>query len=244
MPLSSDQLTAWRNPHELDAWVDAICHVFAEPENKQAGLLRQGLAKRFYEEAFPFNRLVQRLYSNRHDIQCRLTSEACPHDAEIDDPMSSAPGAVRVQITCATDGYSAHLRMKLFLRRGRVSMLAPISAVGTERTGHRISVESGPVRHSDTLNKMLALLSSTLHRKLSHRSADILLVAFDDWCWFDSDRDAPAVRDLVHNQLCKCAYAQLYVVGLSGKTFLPFVGCGHADLTKSMGLGTNSDGPK
>ncbi len=71
-----------------------------------------------------------------------------------------------VQITFAADGHADHLRMKRLLEPDcdSVGMLTPVSAVGTERTGHKITVGAGPVQHDDTLTATLALIERALRR--------------------------------------------------------------------------------
>lgn len=54
-------------------------------------------------------------------------------------------------------------------------------------------------------------------------SGHVLVVAFDDWQWFtsaDADAVAAAVRRDVLPTLRN--FAHLYIVGLSGRTYMPF----------------------
>ncbi len=52
----------------------------------------------------------------------------------------------------------------------------------------------------------------------------VLIVAFDDWQWFNPHQDMADLKDFVkkHVLTLPLDFAALYVVGLSGKTFVYF----------------------
>jgi hypothetical protein len=136
-----------------------------------------------------------------------------------------------VEITSAGHGYDRHLRMKYFVTHRDVNMLAKLSASGTEKKGHEIHVENEMIAYTDLQARTFALLRSRVERKsLSPKNlkkygqGHVLIVAFDDWDWSKSEQDVAILKDFMERHVLTLPldFAALYIVGLSGKFFVPF----------------------
>ncbi len=227
--LTKEELTMPRTPVELARWVQDKCRLFADcPEAKEWVLLRQGLSKKFHEELYPLSHFATHLYTGRSDIQCIPNLDNRDFDARIVDYSISPPSELKVEITSAVNGRDQHLRMKYFVRHGEVNVWGRLSASGTEKRGHEIHVaDEGIV---NLFERTCSLIRSAAKRKSicpnkppKYGQGHVLLIAFDDWLWFNTAR-MEALKDFVHKQVLSLPldFAALYVVGLSGETFVHF----------------------
>lgn len=230
--LTKEELTTPRTPTELARWVEGKCRLIADcREAKEWALLRKGLSKKFYEEVYPLSRFVTHLYAEGSDIKCVPNLDNRDFDATIWDYSTSPPSELKVEITYAVEGYDQHLRMKYFVERGSVSVWGPLSASGTEKVGHEIHVENEGIDHTDLLVRTFSLIRSVVERKSmspnkpqKYGQGHILIVAFNDWQWFNPEQDMAALKAFVEKDVLTLPldFAALYVVGLSGKTFVHF----------------------
>lgn len=230
--LTTTELTIPRTPAELAHWVEDKCRLFAErPEAKEWVLLHQGLSKKFHEEIYPLSLFATHLYTGRSDIQCIPNLDNRDFDATILDYSTAPPSELKVEITSAVDGYDQHRRMKYFVRHGEVNVWGTLSASGTKKRGHEIHVENEAIAHTDLLGHTFSLIRSAVQRKSvrpnksqRYGQGHVLLVVFDDWQWFNAERDLEAMKDFVNKQILTLPldFAALYVVGLSGETFVHF----------------------
>ena len=230
--LTIEQLTIPRTPTELTHWVESKCQLFAEnPEAKEWVFLHQGLSKKFHEEIYPLSLFVTHRYTGRSDVQCIPNLDNRDFDARILDYSMSPPSELKVEITSAVSGHDQHLRMKYFVNHGRVNVWGTLSASGTEKTGHEIHVENEMIAHTDLLERTLSLIQSAVKRKSvnankpqKYGQGHVLIVAFDDWQWFKPEQDMAALKDFVNERVLTIPldFAVLYVVGLSGHTFVHF----------------------
>jgi hypothetical protein len=157
-------------------------------------------------------------------------------DATILDYSTSPPSELKVEITFAMDkikGYQEHLRMKYFIEHRTVSVWDKVSASGNERVGHKIDVENELIAHSDLLKQTYSLIRSAVKGKSvipdkpqRYGQGHVLIVAFDDWQWFKPEQEMAALKAFMKKEVLTLPlnFAALYVVGLSGKTFVHF-GC-------------------
>lgn len=231
--LTETELTIPRTPVELAAWVQDKCRLFADcREAKEWVLLRQGLSKKFHEEIYPFSIFATRLYSKRSDIQCIPNLDNRDFDARILDYSISPPYERKIEITSAVDGYKNHLRMKYFVEYGQVNVWGTLSASGTKKRGHKIHVENEMIAHNDLLERTFNLILSAVKRKSMNQNTPqkygqghVLVVAFDDWQWFNTEEDMEALKDFIkkHVLILPLNFAALYMVGLSGKSFCAFL---------------------
>ena len=234
--LTTEELTIPRTPTELARWIEDKCRLFADcPEAKEWVLLHQGLSKNFHEEVYPLSLFVMHLYTGRSDIRCIPNLDSSrDFDATILDYSTSPLTELKVEITSALDelkGYEQHLRMKYFVRHGHVNVWGTLSASGTEKRGHDIDVENEAVVHTDLLERTFSLIRSAVKRKSvspnkpqKYGQGHVLIVAFDDCQWFKSEQDMADLKDFVEKQVLTLPlnFRALFVVGLSGKTFVHF----------------------
>ncbi len=229
--LNVEELITPRTPMELASWIEDKCRLFANcSEAKEWVLLRQGLSKNFHEELYPLSRFVTHRYTGRSDIQCILNLDNRDFDATILDYSTSPKSELKVEITTAIKGYEEHLRMKYFMEHGSVSVWDNVSASGTEKRGHKIDIENELTAESDLLERTFSLIRSAVKGKSvipnkppKYGQGHVLVVAFDDWQWF-TEQEMAALKDFVEKDVLTLPldFAALYVVGLSGNTFVHF----------------------
>ena len=230
--LNEKELTTPRTPMELARWIEDKCRLFADcPEAKEWVLLRQGLSKKFHEELYPLSLFATQLYTGRSDIQCVLNLDNRDFDATILDYSTSPPSELKVEITSAVDGYDQYLRMKYFVKHSPVSVWGTLSASGTEKRGHEINVENDELTAvSVSLEQTFSLIQSAIKGKSvipdkppKYGQGHVLIVAFDDWPRF-AEQHMADLKDFVEKHVLTLPldFAALYVVGLSGNTFVHF----------------------
>jgi len=232
--LTKEELATPRTPTELARWVEMKCRLFADcpdPEAKEWVLLHKDLFKEFYEEVYPLSRFVTHRYTRRLDIQCVPNLDNRNFDATILDHSTSPPSELKVEITSAIKGRDQHLRMKYLLEHRHVYLWGKLSASGTEKVGHEIHVQNEGIDYTVSLEHTFSLIRSAFEGKsvISNKTpkygqGHVLIVAFDDWQWFKPEQEIAALKDFVkkHVLTLPLDFAALYVVGLSGNTFVHF----------------------
>lgn len=230
--LTGEELTIPRTPTELANWVEMKCRLIADcREAREWALLRKGLFKKFYEEIYPLSRFITHLYAERSDIQCIPNLDNRDFDAIVLDYSTSPPSELKVEITSAVNGHDQHLRMKYFLEHGHVNVWGKLSASGSENVGHVINVENEAFDHTAHLEHTFSLVLSAAKGKSvspkkppKYGQGHVLVVVFDDWQWFTPEQDMADMKDFVEKHVLTLAldFATLYVVGLSGGTFVCF----------------------
>jgi len=235
--LTAEELTTPRSPTELVRWVEEKCRLFAgHEEAKEWVLLHKGPFKKFYEEVYPLSVLAIHLFEGRSYIQCIPNLDnRDDFDAVIIDYSTSPPSELKVEITLALDeieGYDQHLRMKYFVQHGHVNVWGTLSASGTEKKGHQIDIEENEaIPRTELMNRAFSLIRSAVEGKCirpneakKYGKGHILIVAFDDWHWFKPEQDITTLKTFIeeHVLILPLDFAALYVVGLSGETFMSF----------------------
>ena len=235
--LDPQELTTPRTPTQLAQWVEEKCRLFASHEEaKEWVLLHKGPFKKFYEEVHPLSLFAIHLFEGRSDIQCIPNlDDRNDFDAVIIDYSTSPPSELKVEITLALDekeGYNQHLRMKYFVQHGHVNVWGTLSASGTEKRGHQIDIkENEAIPRTDLVSKTFSLILSAVEGKCirtneaqKYGKGHILIVVFEDNQWFEPDQDIPALKTFMkqHVLTLPLNFADLYVLGLSGKTFVRF----------------------
>jgi hypothetical protein len=230
--LTKEELTTPRTPTELARWTEDKCRLFADcPETKKWALLRKGPFKKFYEEIYPLSIFATHLYSERSDIQCIPNLDNRDFDAIILDHSTSPPSKLKIEITSAVKAKDQYLRMKYFVKHGHVNVWGTLSASGTEKVGHEIHVENEMIDHATLLERTFSLIRSAFEGKSvipnkppRFGQGHVLIIVFDDWQWFNPEQEMAALKDFVkkHVLTLPLDFAALYVVGLSGNTFVHF----------------------
>ena len=239
--LTAQELTTPQSPTELAHWVEHKCRLFASHnEAKKWVLLHEGLYKRFYEEVYPLSLFATHLYAGRSDIHCVPNLDNRDFDAIIIDYSILPPSELKVEIT-STFSRDEHLRMKYFVQHGEVNVFGKLSASGTKKRGHQIHVENEAIDRTDLLERTFSLIRSRVEGKSvrpnepqKYGRSHVLIVAFDDWGWFEIDQDIATLKYFMKKHVLTLSldFAGLYVVGLSGKTFVSF------ELSKIQNLST------
>jgi len=183
--------------------------------NKPA-LLHQGRFKKFYEELYPFALWVGHVYAHRQDVVCRLNSSASAdsdYDAVVKDSATDPPTVTYVQLTTTTFDRNESLRMKRFLKGEVVSAHGPPD-------------ELEWLAKEEMLKGTFERIELAVQRKsrFSYGPNYVLVVCFDDFMWFGTDDDRAALTSFVTARLPSWGLnvATLYIVGISGRTFLSF----------------------
>jgi len=219
-----------RTPDELSFWCEKKNREFgSSKEGHHYALLKKGLAKKFYEEVFSLNLLANILYKGRTDIGCIPNLSNDNFDAIIRDYSQSLPFDLKVEFTYAVDGHDDHLRMKYLIEHGHVSLTGHLSYSGTEKTGHSIVVENEFASHYDSLVINYSLIKDRALQKCkpkNYGSNYVLVIIIDDYISprFDKERDIEELKEFTETNLVNLPldFGELYILGLSGKTFLTF----------------------
>jgi hypothetical protein len=183
--------------------------------NKPA-LLHQGRFKRFHEELYPFALWLGHLYADREGVACFLkssTSTLGDYDAVVKDCATDPATVTYVQLTTTTFDRDESLRMKRFLKGEVVPAYGPPD-------------ELEWVTQEEMLKDAFDKIEQRVQRKsrFSHGQGYVLVLCFDDFMWFGTDDDRAALTSFVTARLPEWALnvATLYIVGISGRTFLTF----------------------
>ncbi len=224
--LPIEQLTKSRSPAELAAWVAERCEAIAALEDaREPALMHQRPFKEFYEEIYPLSLFVTHLYRARDDVLVTPNLDNQPFDAVIHDHSASPPSELMVEVTSARDPQE-HLRMEYFVKHRNVMLWSPLAASGTKHN-RRIHIEPFAVDHSELVARHCAWIKAAPEGKASkadhYGHSHVLVIAFDDW-FKPSDEDTARLRTFVteHILTLPLSFSALYLVGMSGKTYLPF----------------------
>lgn len=232
--LEIDDITIPRSTSEFVKWVDDKCEEIANNvEVKKDALLHSGIYKEFYEEILPLRYFVEHAFDSSSNSICIPNLGDEDFDAVIIDKSVVPPIKQKVEITCASQNYEENLRMEFLLQNGHVSSWGPLSVTGTKKTGHKIQVESECIEHEAHLALALSSIKRAIKGKSIRHETDsryndghILIIAFDDWQWFstkDHDKTCKFIRQAITE--IQLYFPAIYLIGLSGKTFLPFEVC-------------------
>jgi len=228
--LTKEDMEKERTPEELSLWWERKSQEFANSKDgHNYALLKKGLCGKFYDEILPLNLLSNILYADRSDIGCIPNLGNDNFDAIIRDYSHSPHSEIKIEFTLAIDGHDDYLRRKYFVDHGRVSLTGPLSYTGTEKTGHKINVENEAVLHIDSLKKSFALIKSRAEQKCKPKNYGknhILVITIDDYIAprFDNPKDLEALKEFMKSNVINLPldFGELYVLGLSGKAFLPY----------------------
>ena len=220
------ELAKPRTPAELAAWVDERISAIAEVEEaREAALMHQRPFKKFYEEIYPLNLFVKHRYSGREDILVTPNLDNRPFDAVVRDTSVSPPLEVMVEITLVRDPQE-HLRMESFVKHRHVGLWSPVITSGNKRN-RQTHVQVVAVDHGEHVGRESGWIKTAAEGKASktghYGPPHVLVIAFDYW-WDPSDEDIAALRAFVieHVLPLPLTFAALYVLGMSGRTYLPF----------------------
>lgn len=229
--LIKEEMVVERTPKELTAWVERKLLEFKGFDClKERVLLHKGLFKKFYEEVYPLNIFVNKLYKERSDVGCTSNLDNQDFDAVICDYSFSPPHKLRVEFTCAIEYPDEHMRMKYFLGHGHVNVYGKLSYTGTKKTGHKIHVENEMIDRDVLLQKKFLLIKKAAEQKSMLRKLKkygrkhVLVIFFDDCFLFNSEDDVRLLENFVKTNVLPIPlnFKAVYVLGLSGKTFLSF----------------------
>jgi hypothetical protein len=167
--------------------------------------------------------LAEWLSSGRQDILCKPNlDDSANYDAVITFPNGAKITRLFIEFTCAKSGYEDSLRMEVLNNNGRVNMLGEVTHSGTKNTGHRIEVTDEVVPRLRTLEKHRRLIIDRINAKASKKYGPdhILVVVFDDFLSFRTDRDITDLKSAVASEtnLSALNFGSLYLLGSSGKT--------------------------
>ena len=206
-----------RTAKELIAWYEGrLSAIRGCLAARQSSMEHRGPFKTFTEELYPFVLWVRHLYADREDVVCYLDSRANPHqphDAIVEDHATTPPTVTYVQLTTTTYDRTELLRMRELGNKG----FAP--AYGSP---HVLITST----QAERLEQVLAKIAQAVDRKKRSRYGQdhVLVVSFDDFQWFGTDDDEATLRSFVTARLpsWRLNVVTLYIVGMSGRTFLSF----------------------
>jgi hypothetical protein len=224
LPLA--ELTTPRTPAALAKWIAETCDAIADVEEaREPALMHQRPFKEFYEEIYPLSLFVTHRYPGREDIFITPNLDNRHFDAVVRDGSVSPPLEVMVEITLARDP-DEHLRMEYFVKHRHVGLGSPVITSGNKhnRKTH-VGVEA--VDHELLVTRACGWIKGAAEGKAANPErygrSHVLLIAFDDW-FKPTDADIITITTFVTESVLTLPlnFATLYLVGLSGQTFLRF----------------------
>jgi hypothetical protein len=227
--LNKEDMEKERTPDELSLWWERKDQEFdSSPEGNQYALLKKGLAGKFYDEILPLNLLANILYADSSDIGCIPNLSNDNFDAIIRDYSKSPPSEIKIEFTLAIDGYDDYLRRKYLVKHGHVSLTGPCYHTGTERTGHKITVENEVDSYYDLLKVNFELIKERAENKCNKKYGKyhILVIVVEDNLppRYDKPKDIDALNEFIKSNVINLPldFGELYILGISGKTFLTY----------------------
>jgi len=224
--LPVEELTKSRTPAELSAWVAERCEAIAAvEETREPALLHERPFKEFYEEIYPLSLFVTHRYEGRADILVTPNLDNRPFDAVIHDHSVSPPSELMVEITSARDPQE-HLRTEHRVKYGHGSLWSPLTATGNKRN-RQIRIETEAVEHRELVARHCRWIKKAAEGKATradrYGNSHVLVITFEDLLW-PSDKDIAYIRAFVAERVLTLPlnFSALYVVGMSGRTYLPF----------------------
>lgn len=217
--ITIEEICSPRTPTQFLEWYEDKLREIKETDgiNNQV-ILREGIAKFFYEEVFPFYRLLQNKKEAWSNLKFKIAYGNQPFDVEIiGSKENEFPSFIEITIA---KKYEDHLRMRYFTEHGHVCMTGPVEYTGTKKTGLNVSVtnEAGDLAEMNQEKK--DLIRNRIAQKTSKAYPENtgLLVYFDDYVAFSMYKDK-AVMDKFLDELdvdWTDKFSALYLVGASG----------------------------
>jgi hypothetical protein len=216
--LTDEDLSEERTAQGLVRWFeDRLSMINRCPAAKRPALLHQRSFKKFYEEMYSFAHFVRHLYEGRQDVTCELKAHQ-DYDAVVRDHSTTPPTTTYVQLTTTTFDRDESRRMLYLLKHGWVPAWGRINAAN--------EAELEVLSQEEKLKQTCEDIQRVAQRKsrFSYGPAYVLVVGFDDFMWFGTEDDRAALRSFVSDRLerWRLNVATLYVLGISGRTFLSF----------------------
>jgi hypothetical protein len=175
------------------------------------------------------NLLANILYAGRSDIRCISNFGNDNFDAIIRDYSHFPPSEQKIEFTLAIDGHDDHLRIKYYIEHGLVSLTGPLTYTVTKKTDHKINVATELANGNDLLIKTFTLIRSRAEKKCKPKKYGknhILVITIDDHIAsiYDNQKYLDALNEFIKSDVINLPldFGELYILGLSGKTFLAF----------------------
>lgn len=135
------------------------------------------------------------------------------YDGVVTDLATDPPTVTYVQVTTTTFDHDEFCRMKKLLKEKVVSAFGP-------------SDEPAFFTHDEMLSEAFSQIERAAQRKsrFSYGQRYVLVVCFNDFMWFGTGDDRAALTAFVTERLpsWRLNVATLYIIGISGRTFLEF----------------------
>jgi|GEM_PF-1932172 len=218
--ITIEEICSLRTPTQFLEWFEDKLREIKERNviNDQV-ILREGIAKFFYEEVFPLYRLLQNKKDAWSNLKFKNVYGNQSFDVEIFGSKEYELPSF-LEITIADQKYEDHLRMWYFAEHGHVCMTGPVTYTGTKKTGLNVSVANEARQHAEMNQEKKDLIRIAITGKTSKSYPENtgLLVYFDDYVAFSRYKDK-AVMDEFLDELdvdWTDKFSALYLVGASG----------------------------
>lgn len=220
--VTPDEIAQDRSPADFVVWFERFLEKTRGDEGcRREILLRQGLAKPVYEEVFPLYRLLDLKRTAWSERRFRNVLGNQPYDVSV---TPAVPGSFAfIEITTADNDQAEALRMEVFVEKGAVSGIGPVTWSGTKRTRRSVEISEDMQLHSDLLKKKRNQIVAAIERKSQrdYPAGTALLVYFDDYVAFADPDDQPVMQEVLAatREVWRSRFCTLFIVGASGKRF-------------------------
>lgn len=214
------EITQDRSPVEFVAWFERFLEkTRGDHSCREEILLRQGLAKPVYEEVFPLYRLLSIKREAWSGRRFRNVLGNQPYDV-IATPTTSGAFSF-LEITTADNDQAESVRMEVFLEKGSVPAIAPVTWTGTKRSGRSVEISEDMQLHSDSVKRKREQIVAAIERKSQrdYPPETALLVYFDDYVAFADPDDQLVMAEVlaVTREVWRRKFCALYIIGASGR---------------------------
>lgn len=225
---SPAQLLQWveQKLAEFSDWHDALRRALP-PEGRHKAedqLYSNWVTKKLFEEIRPLAEFVAAKWLFEEGVRVKPTLSNNSYDAVVILPEE---GAFKVEITTTIDGQQAVIQREHMRKYGYAPAAREIEYQGTKKRGYTFQETPSEAVESRSLRLMeffrIVERFEAKSRKLYPESA-WLLIAFDDYVGFHSQRDVDELASLVELNIVPRlrTFSKLFLIGQSGWRFLEF----------------------
>jgi hypothetical protein len=236
--LDRDDMQSERTPSDLMLWVDQkdVAFQYRQDELRRQlphkdyckaedALYQHPLTKIFMEEIRPLAFFASRKFGYREDVRIKPCVGNQNYDAIVNDMLCR--DIIHVETTTTLDGHETKIQIEHMRRYGSAPAFTQIQYTGTANKGYRIQ-QTQPigVEREDMHNREFTRIRKRFiaKNKKEYPEGTWLLVAFDDYLGFTSQRDIRKLTAFAAREISPNAqnFGKIILMGWSGENWIEF----------------------